>query len=103
MNLRLLASLAGCVLTLGCATTQVANVSKSDAERIALTRAPGGTVKEAELEKEHGKLVWSFDIATPGTVDVTEVQVDAVTGQVVSVERETLDQQRAEKRQDEKK
>ncbi len=90
-------------LSLGCATTQTAKLSKTDAEKIALTRTPGGTVKESELEKEHGRLVWSFDIATPGTNDITEVQVDAVTGQIVSVEIETPAKQRAEKKQDEKK
>jgi uncharacterized membrane protein YkoI len=41
------------------------------------------------LEKEHGRLVWSFDIAQPSTQDITEVQVDAKTGQVVSIEKET--------------
>ena len=60
-------------------------------------------MKESELEKEHGRLVWSFDIATPGTNDITEVQVDAVTGEVVSVEKETTAQQQAEKKKDEKK
>ncbi len=95
--------MAGISLILGCATTKGAKLSQADAEKIALTRAPGGTVKESELEKEQGKLVWSFDIATPGTTDVTEVQVDAVTGQIVSVEKETIDQQRAEKKADEKK
>jgi hypothetical protein len=93
---------------LGCATTQTrleesAKVTKADAERLALTRVPGGTIKESELEKEHGKLVWSFDIAAPGTRDITEVQVDAVTGAIVSVETETPAQQAAEKKQDEKK
>ena len=53
----------------------------------ALAKAPGGTVKEGELEKEKGKLIWSFDIATPDTRDITEVNVDAITGQVVSVEK----------------
>jgi hypothetical protein len=47
--------------------------------------------------------VWSFDIAAPGTRDITEVQVDAVTGAIVSVETETPAQQAAEKKQDEKK
>ena len=40
------------------------------------------------MEKEHGKLIWSFDIATPDTKDITEVNVDAITGDVVSVEKE---------------
>ncbi len=60
--------------------------------------APGGTIRESELEHEHGKLVWSFDIATPWTTDITEVQVDAVTGEIVSVETETPGQQEAERR-----
>lgn len=80
-----------------------ATLSRADAEKIALTRARGGNIKEAELEQEHGKLVWSFDIATPGTNDITEVQVNAVTGEIVSVEKETPAQQAAEKKQDEKK
>src|SRR5438128_2746885 len=49
-----------------------AKVSKADAEKTALAKVPGGTIKEGELEKEKGKLIWSFDIATPGTKDITE-------------------------------
>jgi uncharacterized membrane protein YkoI len=60
---------------------------------------PGGTIKEGELEKEHGKLIWSFDIATPGTQDITEVHVDAVTGQVVNLEKETPADQQKESRE----
>src|SRR5258705_11636136 len=57
-----------------------ARVSKADAEKTALAQVPGGTIKEGELEKEKGKLIWSFDISTPGTKDITEVQVDAING-----------------------
>ena len=68
-----------------------AKVSKADAEKTALAKAPNGTIKEGELEKEHGKLVWSFDIAIPDTKDITEVNVDAITGDVVSVEKESAE------------
>src|SRR2546425_121767 len=44
-----------------------AKITKAEAEKIALAKAPGGTIKEGELEKEKGKLIWSFDIAMPGT------------------------------------
>ena len=64
-----------------------AKVSKADAEKTALAKVPTGTIKEGELEKEKGKLIWSFDIITPVTKDITEVNVDAITGDVVSVER----------------
>ena len=57
---------------------------------------PGGKITEGELEKENGKLVWSFDIATTGSKDITEIQVDAITGQIVSRETETPEQQAKE-------
>jgi uncharacterized membrane protein YkoI len=57
-------------------------------------------VTASELEREHGRLVWSLDIATPGTSDITEILVDARTGEIVSVEKETPEQQRLEKERD---
>jgi uncharacterized membrane protein YkoI len=73
-----------------------AKVSKADAQATALAQAPNGTVKESELEKEKGKLIWSFDIATPGTTDITEVNVDAITGKVVAVEKEKAENEAKE-------
>ena len=85
----------------GCASDEAklasrAKVSRAQAEATALKKAPGGTVKEGELEEEHGKLVWSFDIARPGTRNVTEVHVDAITGKIVSTEIETPKHEAAE-------
>jgi uncharacterized membrane protein YkoI len=74
-----------------------AKISKEQAQQTALAKAPGGTVKEGELEKEKGKIIWSFDIATPDSKDITEVGVDAITGEVLSVEKETPEQQAKEK------
>jgi hypothetical protein len=74
-----------------------AKVTKADAEKTALAKAPNGTIKEGELEKEKGKLIWSFDISTPDSKDITEVNVDAITGEVVSVEKEAPEQQAKEK------
>ena len=92
----------------GCATEQeqqaklasMAKVSRADAEKTALTKAPGGTIKEGELEKEDGKLIWSFDISIPGYEDITEVAVDAITGQIIAVETETPEQQAKEAAED---
>jgi len=78
-----------------------AKVSKEDATKTALAKAPGGTVKECEIEEEDGKLVWSFDITMPDTKDITEVLVDATSGTVVSVEKETPEDQAKEKHEDE--
>ena len=82
-------------LFVGCASEQQeaklkaqAKISRADAERTALNKVPGGTIKESGIEKENGKLIWSFDIATAGATDITEVAVDAITGEVIAVEKE---------------
>ncbi|HEY5163387.1 MAG TPA: PepSY domain-containing protein [Terriglobales bacterium] len=77
-------------------------ISKEEATKTALAKVPNGTVKEAELENEKGKLVWSFDIATPGSKDISEVQVDANTGEVVSVTKESPKAEAAEKKKEQK-
>ena len=66
-----------------------ARVTKHQAKKIALTRVKGGTIKSAELEKENGALIWSFDVAQPGKKDLTEVWVDATTGKIIVVNIET--------------
>src|SRR6266404_8283220 len=80
-----------------------AKITKADAEKTALAKVPNGTVKEAEIEEEKGKLIWSFDVATPGTKDITEVAVDAINGEVVSVDIEKPEDQAKEKDEDSKK
>ncbi len=80
-----------------------AKVSKADAEKTALAQVPNGTVKEAELEKEKGQLIWSLDVTIPDSKDIKEVNVDAITGKVLSVETETPEQQAKEKSEDAKK
>jgi uncharacterized membrane protein YkoI len=64
------------------------------ARKIALERAPG-RVKSAELEEEGGRLVYSFDVAQKNGVE--EVQVDAGSGEIVSVKHETAADEAKEK------
>ncbi len=66
-----------------------ARIPRADATRTALAQVPNGTIQAAELEDEHQKLVWSFDIAQPDSRDITEIQVDAVTGDIASTQVET--------------
>ena len=73
-----------------------AKITQEEASKTALAKVPGGKIKSSELEKENGKLVWSFDISMPKSKNITEVQVDAKTGKVVSVEVETPEQQAKE-------
>jgi uncharacterized membrane protein YkoI len=77
-----------------------AKITMEQAREIASKEAEG-TIEEGELEKEHGKLVYSFDIRnSKGTI--TEVQVDARTGEIVSVEEEDAKAEAREKAKDKK-
>lgn len=80
-----------------------AKLTKIEAEHIALGKVPNGQVKSAEIENEKGHLVWSFDIVTPGNKDITEILVDAKSGQIISRQAETPRDQAAEAAADKKK
>jgi uncharacterized membrane protein YkoI len=73
-----------------------AKIPGDSALKVALARVPSSTLKSGEIEKEHGKLVYSFDLAVAGKSGITEVQVDAVTGKVVAVEHESAEDEAKE-------
>lgn len=77
-----------------------AKISMEEARAIALKSA-SGTIKSEELENEHGKLIYSFDIATGGP-GITEVNVDALNGKVIGVQNENAAKEAAEKKQEAK-
>ncbi len=69
--------------------------------REAASKRVAGKIEDAELEKEAGKLIYSFDIRNQkGTI--SEVWVDAKTGKVIKVEEENAKAEAKEKRQDKK-
>ncbi|MGI8468281.1 MAG: PepSY domain-containing protein [Pyrinomonadaceae bacterium] len=77
-----------------------AKITMAQARATAQKRA-SGKIEGAELEKENGKLLYSFDIRnSKGTV--TEVQVDAKTGKLLSAKVESKKDEMKEKQQDEK-
>jgi hypothetical protein len=75
-----------------------ARITQPQAQRAALARVPNGRIQSVELEHEHGRLVWSFDLTRASSKDITEIQVDAHTGKVVSEQTETPAQQASEAR-----
>lgn len=77
-----------------------ARIPEAQARRTALARVPRGRVRSHELEREHGRLIYSYDIAVPGRAGIEEVTVDARTGRVVTVEHETPADERREARED---
>jgi uncharacterized membrane protein YkoI len=77
-----------------------ARIPEAQARRTALGVVPRGRVRSHELEREHGRLIWSYDIAVPGRSGIEEVTVDAVTGRVVTHEHESPAAERREAREE---
>ncbi len=80
---------------------QTKKIGMEKARTIATQKA-AGKIEGEELEKENGKTIYSFDIRnSKGTI--TEVQVDAYTGAIVSVEEEDAAAEASEKRDEKNK
>lgn len=78
---------------------RLATISRTDAERIAVAKVKRHTavsVVGAELETEHGCLLWSVDLQLAGGSAIHEVQIDAGDGRILSVKRESARQEAAE-------
>lgn len=64
-------------------------VSMAEARRTALAKV-AGAIKAEELEHEHGRWIYSFEIRPQGETRklIREVNVDADTGRIVDVSTE---------------
>jgi uncharacterized membrane protein YkoI len=79
-----------------------AKISLETARATALKEVPNGTVKSSELEREHGKLIYSFDINVPGKTGIEEIAVNAIDGSVVSRAHESAKTEKKEAAQEAK-
>ena len=68
-----------------------AKITEAQATQTVLQTVKGGTIQSAELEKEEGKLVWSFDVKTEK--GLLELWVDATTGKVIKTENESVSEE----------
>jgi uncharacterized membrane protein YkoI len=80
-----------------------AKITKAVAIKTALSKVPGGKVQSSEIERENGKLIYSFDIKVAGKSGIEEINVDAVTGDVVAHEHETPKSEKKEAALEKKK
>lgn len=85
------------------ATTQAAlrreaKITEADARKTALAAVPGGRVQSHELEREKGRLIYSYDIKVAGRAGVEELNVDAKTGEIVAHEHENARAEAKEKK-----
>ncbi len=75
-----------------------AKIAEADARKTALAAVPGGKVQSHELEREKGKLIYSYDIKVAGKSGIEEVNIDAMTGEIVAHEHEDAKTEAKEKK-----
>ena len=78
----------------------LAKLTVDSAARLAIAQVAGGTIEKAELEREKGTIIWSFDIRVPGQEGISEVNVNATTGAVSPTEHENAAAEAREARED---
>jgi transcriptional regulator of met regulon len=81
-------------------SAQTKLIGMKRAKQIASQRVKG-KIKSSELEKEKGKMIYSFDIST-GKGQITEVNIDAYTGKIIAVDVENKKDEAKEKAEDAK-
>jgi uncharacterized membrane protein YkoI len=79
-----------------------AKISETTARATALKEVPNGSVKSSELERENGKLIYSYDITVPGKTGIDEVNVNAMDGSVVAKQHENPKAEKKEAAQEAK-
>ncbi len=77
-----------------------AKMTMADARALAAKTVPGAKVQAGEIEREGGKLIYSFDMKTAGKAGIDEVNIDAMTGAVIATQHETPKDERAEAKAD---
>lgn len=67
---------------------EAAKITRNEAQHIALKSHRGARVTAATMETVNGKLVWAVEITGPKAQRITHVNVDAMSGQILSQKRE---------------
>jgi uncharacterized membrane protein YkoI len=82
---------------------KAAKITEEVAAATAQKRVPQGTIQAVELERENKKLIYSYELKVVGKAGVEEVNVDAITGKIVSVEHESPAAEKQEQKKDQAK
>lgn len=77
-------------------------ISEDVARSVASERFPDSAFERSDLEKEHGRLIWSIQLRPHGSNAVREVHIDALSGEIVATEVETDSQDDEPDREDER-
>jgi uncharacterized membrane protein YkoI len=68
---------------------KAAKITEAAAAATAQARLPKAKIEGVELERENGKLMYSYDLKTAGKSGIDEVNIDAITGKIIAVAHET--------------
>ena len=79
-----------------------AKMTMADARAMALREVPNSKVQAGEIEREGGKLIYSFDMKVAHKSGIDEVNIDAMTGKLVSKQHESPKAEKAEAKVDAK-
>jgi uncharacterized membrane protein YkoI len=79
-----------------------AKITMAQARALATKTVPGAQIQAGEIEREGGKLIYSFDMKTNGKTGIDEVNIDAMTGTVIGNQHETPKAEKAEAKADAK-
>ena len=79
-----------------------AKMTMADARALAQKTVPAGKIASGEIEREGGKLIYSFDMKVPGKSGIDEVNIDAMTGTLISNQHETPKDEKTEAKADAK-
>jgi len=82
--------------------TKLAKVTEAAAAATAQARVPKGKIEGVELERESGKLIYSYDIKTTGKSGIDEVNIDAMTGKIIAFAHESPAAEKKEAAEDAK-
>jgi len=72
------------------------NITKKQAELIALDKVRGGTLRSAELQVANGTHFWAVYVLKRNSKNAKEVRVDATTGKILGVQTEKPEDQAEE-------
>jgi uncharacterized membrane protein YkoI len=79
-----------------------AKMTMSDARAMAQRTVPNAKIQADEIEREGGKLIYSFDMKTAGKTGIDEVNINAMTGKLIANQHETPTAEKVEAKADAK-
>lgn len=88
------------IFAVSAVSAQSKYIGMKRAKAIAMKRVKG-TIKSSELEKEKGRMIYSFDIRGKRG-RITEVNIDAHTGRIIAVDVESAKDEAKEKAEERK-